>query len=135
MVTISRVVKVKVPVEGGETVTLVCRRPTSQELSGFLNARFDTRGKKVKSKLYEARTALINKILVNVEDANFEKADGGCAMLNAQTVLSEEDQAHWSGLLGTPVTGWKDLIPVSWMSSAAMAFEDPAPEDEDDSGN
>lgn len=132
MVTIGRTVKVKVQVEGGETVVLVCRRPTAPELSKFLGARFEHKGRKVKSKLYPAREEFIDKILVDVEGAQFERADGSTLPLNRAVELSDADKAHWSGICGTQVEGWKDLIPASWKSSAAMTFEDPQPESDDE---
>lgn len=128
-VAIRRTVEIEVLV-GGETVTLVCRQPTAQQLSGFLNARFEAKGRKVKSHLYSARTGLIDQVLVDIKNATYENAQGELKTLNASTVLSEGDVAYWSGILGSKVESWKDLIPMSWKSSAAMRFEDPQPEDD-----
>ena len=127
-VTISGTIKIDVPVAGA-TVTLVCRRPTAQELSKFLNARFETQGRKVKSRLYEARTALIDKILVDVKNAEYATPEGEPKPLNCATVLGEREVEYWTAVNGAPVQSWKDLIPMSWKSSAAMHFEDQQPEE------
>ena len=123
-------ININIPV-GDETVVLVCRRPTAQEQSTFLKDRFEAKGRKVKSHLYESRAALIDKILIDVRNAEFETAAGERFTLNKDTALSESDRHWWSNLLGVTVTCWKDLIPVSWKSSAAMRFEDAQPEDEE----
>lgn len=136
MVTISGVVRVKVQV-GSDTVVLVCRRPTAPEQSAFLGARFKTKGRKVKSELYEAREAFIDKILIDAEGAEFASGTG-VRPLNASTDLSAEDRQQWTRIMGKPVDRWQDLIPVSWKSSAAMTFEDPAQDEgegDDSSGN
>lgn len=127
-------VSIKVPV-GGETVTFVCRRPSAQVMSAFLKNRFETKGKRVKSNLYEARATLIDKILFDIEGAEYESADGQSVPLNRNTVLTDADKQKWQGILGIPVNDWKDLIPLSWKSSAAMSFEDAQPDDEADPGN
>jgi hypothetical protein len=132
MVTIGSTMRVRIPV-GEEAVTLVCRRPQAQELSRFLGERFETKRNKVKSRLIEARVALIDKILVDVEGAQYVGEDGETRALCASTALSIGDQRHWTTVLGKTVNAWKDLIPDSWKSSAAMRFEDAAPEDEETS--
>jgi hypothetical protein len=53
----------------GEIVVFVCRTPSAPELSQFLNGRFETKRNKVNSRVYEAREAFINKILIDVENA------------------------------------------------------------------
>jgi hypothetical protein len=126
-------VRISVPV-GSETVVFVCRRPSAPELNAFLKQRFEAKGKKVKSHLYEAREELMYRILVDAENAEYEKKDGTMAPLNARTVLSDEDKAHWSSILGKTVSTWIDLIPLSWLSSAAMKFEDPEADEEEDGG-
>jgi hypothetical protein len=133
---ISSTIRIDVPV-GDETVTFICRRPTAQEQSKFLTNRFEAKGRKVKSHLYEARAALIDKVLIDVKNAEYETAAGERRPLNKETQLTEEDKRHWSGIFGTAVESWKDLIPMSWKSSAAMHFEDPQPEGEGEaeSGN
>ena len=128
---ISNSIRINVMVDGGEKVVFICRRPKAQELSNFLNKRFQTKGTRVKSQLYEAREALIDKILVNVEGAEYEDAAGQVKPLNASTVLSDQDKTHWAGILGESIESWKDLIPMSWKSSAAMTFEDAKPEADD----
>jgi hypothetical protein len=128
---ISNRVRIPVPV-GGEEVILICRRPTAAETSGFLSRRFTQHGRKVKSKLYEAREELMAQILVDAENAEYETKNGERKPLNAQTVLSDEDKAYWSGILGKTVFNWFDLIPLSWLSSAAMTFEDSAPDGEEE---
>jgi hypothetical protein len=127
---VSNRVRISVPVSG-EEVVLICRRPTSAEMSDFLSKRFTAKGRKVHSHLYEAREELMAKILVDAENAEYETQQGERKPLNAQTVLSDEEKAYWSGILGKKVNGWFDLIPLSWLSSAAMAFEDPQPDDEE----
>jgi hypothetical protein len=110
----------------GEIVVFVCRTPSAPELSQFLNGRFETKRNKVNSRVYEAREAFINKILIDVENATYSGADGAEQPLSAATSLSDQDQAYWSGIMGTQVKTWKDLIPMSWKSSAAQRFEDSA---------
>ncbi len=130
-VAIRRNIEISIDVSG-DKVIIVCRRPTPQEQSAFLNARFEAKGRKVRSHLYEAREALIDKIMVDVRNATYETAAGELKPLNSQTVLAQQDQDHWSSILGVQVQNWKDLIPVSWKSSAAMHFEDPHPEDDEE---
>jgi hypothetical protein len=125
---ISNRVRIPVPV-GDDTVVFICRRPTAAEQSEFLSARFQAKGRKVKSHLYDARQDLIYKVLVDMEGAEYETKAGERQPLNARTLLSDEDKGYWAGILGEQVTSWVDLIPVSWLSSAAMFFEDPAPEE------
>lgn len=127
---VSMRVRISVPV-GEENVVLICRRPTAAELNAFLKERFEARGKKVRSHLYEAREELMRKVLVDAENAEYERKDGATAPLNSKTVLSDEDKAHWSSILGRKVETWIDLVPLSWLSSAAMHFEDAAPEGEE----
>ena len=122
--------KIRIPITaGGEEVILVCRRPTAVETSTFLSQRFTAQGRKVKSNLYAAREELMRKVLVDVENAQYETKAQELKPLTAQAVLSDEDKAYWSGILGKPVASWIDLIPLSWLSSGAMYFEDSAPED------
>jgi hypothetical protein len=128
---IGSTIAINIPV-GDETVVLVCRRPTTQEQSQFLKDRFEAKGRKVKSHLYETRVALIDKILLDVKNAEYVTASGEKKPLNSATVLTDEDKRHWSGILGMAVETWKDLIPQSWQSSAAMRFEDTQPEDDED---
>jgi hypothetical protein len=123
--------RVRIPIQvGGEDVVLICRRPTSAELNAFLSSRFMAHGRKVKSKLYDAREELMYKVLVDAENAEYETKAGERRPLHAQTVISDEDKAYWSGILGKQVSTWVDLIPLSWLSSGAMAFEDAQPEEE-----
>ncbi len=131
---VSTKVRISVPI-GNESVVLICRRPTAAELNAFLQRRFEAKGKKVKSHLYDAREELMYRILVDAENAEYEHKDGTTAPLNARTVLSEDDKAHWSSVLGKQVNTWIDLVPLSWLSSAAMHFEDPSPEDEEPEKN
>ncbi len=116
----------------GETVVFICRIPSAQELSKFLNGRFTQKRNKVESRVYEARAEFIDKILVDVEGAEFEGADKTIRPLNAQTVLTEDDKVMWRGIMGTPVETWKDLIQLSWKSSAALRFEDSSNEGDDE---
>lgn len=134
MVTIGSSIRIKVPV-GDDSVEFICRRPTAEEQSKFLRDRFETKGRKVKSHLYETRVALIDRIATDIAGAQYENAAGETVPLNAQTVLSEEDKRKWAGILGVPVKDWRDLVPASWKSSAAMRFEDAQPEDEGGEGN
>lgn len=134
MVTIGGTVSIKIPV-GDETVTFICRRPTAAEQSRFLKDRFEAKGRKMQNHLYEARAELMDKILQDVVGAQFEGADRKPQTFNKDTVLGETDRAHWSGILGIKVEGWKDLIPASWKSSAAMRFEDAQPDGEEPEKN
>ena len=116
----------------GETVVFICRTPSTPELSQFLNSRFATKRNKVESRVYEARAAFMDKISVDIENATYAAADGQEKPLSVKTDLSADDKTYWSGILGTRVETWKDLVPLTWKSSAAMKFEDSsaAPEDE-----
>ncbi|MGE5487570.1 MAG: hypothetical protein ACM3ZB_07090 [bacterium] len=128
--------KIRIPIPvGDETVIMICRRPTAEELNKFLSARFRASGRKVQTHLYEAREELIDKVLIDVENAEYEGPDGKLRPLSARTELTEEEKTFCSGVLGKPVKTWKDLIPLSWKSSAAMHFEDPAPEAPEAEGN
>lgn len=121
--------KIRIPIPvGDETVVMICRRPSAEELNRFLSARFQAKGRKVQTHLYEAREALIDKVLIDVENADYEAPNGEFRPLNARTELTAEERTFCSGILGRQVQTWKDLIPLSWKSSAAMHFEDPAPE-------
>jgi hypothetical protein len=110
---------------GSEEAVFICRRPTTRESSNFLNTRW-VRGKrnKIDDRLYEARRAFIDLILVDLEEVVFKTAAGEVVPLNAAAVLSPADIEHWSQVLGEPVKSWKDLIPVQWKSSVAQRFED-----------
>lgn len=125
----SKTVRVVVPV-GDEQVVLICRKPTAEELNRFLSARFVSKGRKVQSNLVEARLKFMDRILVNVENAEYETASGESKPLNNQTQLSEDDRAFASSVLGAPVQSWKDLVNMTWKCSAAMSFEESIPEDE-----
>lgn len=115
----------------GETVVFICRVPSGAEVSAFLNARFVTQRNKVVSNVYTAREAFINKIAIDVENATYEGTDGLEKPLNASVSLTEEEKTYWSGLMGIRVETWKDLIPLSWKSSAAQQFEDSATQGDD----
>jgi hypothetical protein len=117
--------RVRVAVDvGGEDVVFICRTPTARETSVFLNNRFVTKRNKVTSHLYEARAEFISAIVVDVENAQFRNAAGEVLPLNAQTVLTDDDKRQCGAVLGVQIETWKDLIPLSWKSSAAMKFED-----------
>ncbi len=111
---------------GGDTVTFVCRIPTGPAMSKFLSSRFRTQRNKVESRVYEARAEFFDAIIVDLENAQFENAENQTVDLGAATVLTEADKTKWSGLMGVPVSGWKDLIPLGWKSSVAQWFEDSA---------
>jgi|SRR5665213_166743 len=119
----------------GESVIFICRVPSAPELSKFLNARFHTARNKVKSCVYEAREEFINKIAIDVENATYAGADGVEKPLGAATTLDDAEKAYWSGVQGVRVESWKDLIPLSWKSSAAQRFEDSATVGDDDAKN
>lgn len=125
---IARVLSILIAVEGGNSVTVLCRRPTAQEKQKFLNSRFTTHRNKTTSRLYEARAEFFDKIAVDVEGVTFENAKDEEVPLNAQTVFTDEDKAKWQGIMGVPITGWRDLIDVAWKSSVIMRFEDSASE-------
>jgi hypothetical protein len=117
--------RVRVAVDvGGEDVVFICRTPTAKETSAFLNNRFVTKRNKVTSHLYDARANFMDAIVVDVENAQFRNAAGEVLPLNAQTVLTDDDKRQCGAVLGVQVESWKDLIPLSWKSSAAMKFED-----------
>jgi len=125
-------VRVAIDVQG-ETVTFVCRRPTAKEVSDFLSKRFVQKRNKVEARLYEARQEFVDKIIVDIENAQFRNAAGETLELNKDTVLTDADKAYCSSVLGFQVTSWKDLISLNWKASAAQYFEDGQPEG--DSGN
>ncbi len=110
--------------EGGESVTVVLRHPTPEELNKFLKDRFQTVRNVVRNNQPEARRALIDKILVNVEGFTADNAKGEEVQVNKDLVLSDEDRIHWSAVLGFPVQTWKDLIPATWKNSWALRFEE-----------
>jgi hypothetical protein len=123
MAQIANRIRIKIDV-AGETVTFICRRPAGRMISEFLTKRFVTRRNKVESRLYEARGEFADSIILDVENAQYERADGTMAALNAETVLTDQDKQYWTGILGSPVQTWKDLIPLNWKVGVAMYFED-----------
>jgi len=117
--------KVRISIDvAGERVTFICRPPTGKEVSEFLNRRFVTRRNKIESRLYDARRDFVDSILLDIENAEWENANGELLPLNAATELTEEDKRHCAAILGAPVESWKDLIPLNWKASVAMHFED-----------
>ena len=131
---ISSNVRVRIAIAGGQFVTIICRRPTAQAVSKFLDARFENKRNKIQSRLYAARTEFVRSIMVDIENAEYECPPGSETLLplTAKTVLSDEEKAHWSGIVGEPVHGWKELIPIQWLSQAAQKFEDgQIPDDEE----
>ena len=119
-------VRVVIDVDG-EDVVFICRKPTGQEVSKFLSARFEQgRRGKVESHLYEARERFMRSIVVDIENATYQNADRQILPLTAVAVLSDADKQFASGVLKTDVRDWRDLIPANWYSSAAMHFEDAA---------
>ncbi len=123
-VSITSKIRILVPV-GDENVVLICRKPTAAEHSAFLKGRYEQKGRKVRDQSYDAREELMYKILVDAENAEYETAAGETKPLNSRTVLSDEDKSHWSRVLGKTVNSWIDLMPISWLSTAAMSFEEP----------
>jgi hypothetical protein len=123
----SKTRRISIPV-GDESVTIIVREPSSKERSDFLTSRFEMQGRKVKNQMTEARARFIRPLLLDVENATYEDAHGVPHPLNKSTTLSEEDKSYVEGVLGIPVKDWRDLVNISWLSSAAMAFEDAAPE-------
>lgn len=128
--------RIPVPV-GSEDVIFICRRPKAREISNFLNNRWrrGPRGKIV-DRLYEARREFVDSVLIDVENVTWKTAAGETLPLNSSTQLSDRDRELWSEIMGEPVTGWKDLIPLNWKSAVAMQFEDAlALSSEDEEGN
>ena len=125
----ARMRRITIPV-GDEQVILILREPTSKERSDFLTARFQVQGRKVKSHVSEARARFIRPLLLEIENAEYENADGVFVPLNSKVTLSETDKSSVGLVLGAPVNDWRDLVNVTWLSSAAMAYEDAAPETE-----
>jgi hypothetical protein len=120
----------------GDVVTFICRTPTAEEHSKFLNGRFNTKKNRVESNVYPARAAFMDKITVNIEGATYEDAEGVERPLNASTSFTDADKKKWAGELGLPsIESWRDLIPLSWKSSAAQQFEDSATAAEEDEKN
>jgi hypothetical protein len=135
MALIRATVRIPVDVEGGERVVLVCRRPTAAETSHHLTARFRQKGSRIQNNSTEAREALMDKILVDVEGVEYERPDHSAVKLSAATVFTDEEKAYLSSIFGGRVETWKDAIPVNWKSSAATYFEDNAnPSAADDDG-
>ena len=123
----SKTRRITIPV-GDEAVVIIVKEPSSKERSDFLSSRFAMQGRKVKNQMTEARAKFIRPLLLDVENATFEDAQGSPHPLNKSTTLSDEDKSYVELVLGIPVKDWRDLVNVSWLSSAAMAFEDTAPE-------
>jgi hypothetical protein len=122
--------QIRIPIEvGEEQVILICRKPTADEVNQFLSARFVAKGRKVEQHFVQERVKFIDKILIGVENAGYENAQGELVVLAAEAVLSDADKAYASESLGFPVTSWKDLINVNWKCAAAIRFEEP-PTDE-----
>ncbi len=127
---------IKIPIEvGGETVNLICRRPTAKELSSFLSSRFVQKRNKMQSRIYEARSEFIDQILVDVENAQVQNAAGDVLEITKDLVLTEDDKRHLTSSLGDNIENWRDLIPLNWKASAAMYFEDQHQAAPDEEGN
>jgi len=110
----------------GETVTFICRHPSAQELSRFLNARFIHKRGKTETNLSGSRSIFMDQITTDLEGGTFEAADGTEQPIDASYQLTEADKTKWTGILGVKVSSFLDLIPMSWKSSAAQQFEDSA---------
>lgn len=125
---------VKIPVDaGGETVTFEVDRPSGAQLRSFLDARFKTKGKRIKTDLAGARVAFLSRILINAEGLQFRDAEGKVRDLNKDTALTDSDKDKWARVLGEKtISSWKQLIPVNMLSSAAQHFEDSGPEESGD---
>lgn len=131
---VSNNIRIRVPV-GDDEVVFICRRPSTKEISKFLSSRYVQKRNKVETRLYEAREAFVNSILLDVENVTFKSAAGESIALNSQTTLMESDRQSYAEQLGVPPSAvtWKDLIPVNWKSGVAMIWEDT--QAESDSGN
>jgi hypothetical protein len=129
-------IRISVPI-GSEDVVFVCRRPSAKEISKFLSSRYIQKRNKVEARLYEAREAFVNSILVDVENVTFRNAANESLPLNAATILTEADRASWAAQLDVKPSEltWKDMVPLNWKSGVAMYFEDAQSEKEDDEGN
>jgi hypothetical protein len=122
---VSNNIRITVPI-GNEDVVFICRRPTTKEISKFLSSRYVQKRNKVETRLYEAREAFVNSILVDVENVTFRNAANESLPLNAATILTEADRASWAMQLDVKPSEltWKDLVPLNWKSGVAMYFED-----------
>ncbi len=88
---------------GAENPVLIVRRPTPQEHAEFLDARFERRDAIA---LAGARVEFIKAILTGCEHVEIETAPDA-----------------WVAL--TPdLPNWKDQVPVHWLTSAAIEFEE-----------
>ena len=123
----SKIRRITIPV-GDESVVIIVREPSSKERSDFLTSRFEMQGRKLKNLQTQARGRFIRPLLMDIENATYEDAAGNAQPLNKNTTLAEADKTYIETVLGIPVNDWRDLVNASWLSSAAMAFEDPAPE-------
>ena len=123
----SKIRRITIPV-GDESVVIIVREPSSKERSDFLTSRFEMQGRKLKNLQTQARGRFIRPLLMDIENATYEDVAGNAQPLNKNTTLAEADKTYIETVLGIPVNDWRDLVNASWLSSAAMAFEDPAPE-------
>lgn len=112
---------IRIDVGEGEPVELIVRRPNAAEHSAFLKSRLKERRNKVKTEVFEARQAFLDKILVDCRGVKIEDADGESIDLNAKTEITPGLRELYG--LGDK-DGWRDLIPVNWKSTAAMHFEE-----------
>lgn len=129
-------IRISVPV-GDEEVVFICRQPTAKEISKFLSSRYVQVRNKVQTRLYEAREAFVNSILVDVENVTFRNAANESIPLNAATVLTESDRATLAARYDVKPSDmtWKDMIPLNWKSGVAMYFEDAQSGGTDSEGN
>jgi hypothetical protein len=124
--------QIRIPIEvGGEQVVLICRKPTADEVNQFLSSRFVAKGRKVEQRFVQERVKLVDRILIGVENAGYENAQGNLVPLTAETELSDADRAYASETLGFQVKSWKDLVSVNWKCAAAMQFEEPQSDPEE----
>lgn len=121
--------------EGSESITVVLRQPTSEEVSRFLKARFPSVRNKTLNQRAEAQIAFIDRILTGVDGLTVANAAGEQIPVGPGMALTEADTAAWQQRFGWKVATWKDLIPSYWKTSWALRFEEnAAPALEDDAG-
>lgn len=113
---------IRIDVGEGDPVELIVRQPTAAEHSAFLKSRLKERRNKVKSEVFEARQAFLDKILVDCRNVKIEDVDGTSIDLNRNAEITPGLRELYG--LGEK-DGWRDLIPPNWKSAAAMHFEEP----------
>lgn len=129
MARITNRITISLPVDSGQPVEFIVRRPTAAEHQAFLKSRLTERRNKIRTDVIGPRLALMEKILVDCRHVEIDDENGNVIELNAKTEITDGIRETY-GLDGRAT--WRDLIPTNWLSSAATYFEETTLGDDED---